>query len=189
MGDSNKTLYLLIGNSILHWLRANRDKNNTIHSSGTKNKAPLLIIQGTEFNYMENIKHFPNREKKIKKSWRWAFQVSLMLQQCPLPRLPNSAGLVLQTPHTSGISSLGLFLPEIQHFTKPNSANFLQDEYVTYAVQHCSHGALCSVMATNNFKDCCGCSNTSKKQHLRSESLRSHSQDPSNKYIPKDESA
>lgn len=57
--DSNKTFYVLIGNSILHGLKANRDKNNTIHSSGTKNKAPLLIIQGTEFNYMENIKHFP----------------------------------------------------------------------------------------------------------------------------------
>lgn len=67
LGDSNKTFYLLIGNSILHWLRANRDKNNTIHSSGTKNKAPLLIIQGTEFNYMENIKHFPNRKKNQEK--------------------------------------------------------------------------------------------------------------------------
>lgn len=48
-----------MGNGILHRLKANRDQNNTTHSSGTKNKVPLLIMQGTEFNYMENIKHFP----------------------------------------------------------------------------------------------------------------------------------
>lgn len=40
-------------------MKTNRLKNNTIHSNGTKNRAPLLIIQGTEFNYRENIKSFP----------------------------------------------------------------------------------------------------------------------------------
>lgn len=90
--DSNKTFSVLIGNGILHWLKANRDKN-TIHSSGTKNKAPLLIIQGTEFNYMENIKHF-QKKKNIKKSWRWDFQAPLMLQQCPLLRYQNNTELL-----------------------------------------------------------------------------------------------
>lgn len=32
-----------------------KEKNNTIHNSATKNKARLLIIQGTDFNYTENI--------------------------------------------------------------------------------------------------------------------------------------
>lgn len=32
-----------------------KKKNNAILNSATKNKSPLLIIQGTDFNYTENI--------------------------------------------------------------------------------------------------------------------------------------
>lgn len=84
-----------------------------------------------------------------------------------------------QTPNTAKQALLAWdrFCPKIKHLNKPNSANFLQDERVTYAVQHCSQRAFCSEMSTSNFKDWCS-SNTFKKHHLRSESLRSHSQDP-----------
>lgn len=128
MGDSNKTFYLLIGNSILHWLKANRDKNNTIHSSGTKNKAPLLIIQGTEFNYMENIKHFPNR-KKISRKAGDELSSAFNAPTVPSAEAPQQCWVRAPAPNTAHNQASLLWDPFCQNWalTTPNSAKFLQD--------------------------------------------------------------
>lgn len=52
-----------MSDSVFQGVKTYRLKNNTIHSNGTKKEAPLLIIQGTEFNYRENIKRFPKLEE------------------------------------------------------------------------------------------------------------------------------
>lgn len=58
--NHNTTLCVLIGDSFWHWLieqhrLKKKKKKPPSTNSATKNKAPLLIIQGTDFNYTENI--------------------------------------------------------------------------------------------------------------------------------------
>ena len=56
--NHNTTFCVLIGDSFWHWLIEQyrlKKKKPPSTNSATKNKAPLLIIQGTDFNYTENI--------------------------------------------------------------------------------------------------------------------------------------
>lgn len=63
--------------------RPNKKKPST--NSATKNKAPLLIIQGTDFNYTENTA-FKNtfQTAMADRGVSEISKTSVMLQQCPL---------------------------------------------------------------------------------------------------------
>lgn len=117
----------------------------------------MLIIQGTEFNYMENIKHFPNRGKKKKNQEKQEMSLSSAFNAPTVPsaEAPKKCWISAPAPNTANQASLlwDRFCLKLNPLQKPNSAKFLQDERVTYALQHCTQRAFCSEMATTNFED------------------------------------
>lgn len=85
--NSNTTSNVLIGNNFgngYSWAQTTKKKKKKPSTnSATKNKARLLIIQGTDFNYTENIT-FKNTSKCKGREKLRIKNTSIMLQQCPL---------------------------------------------------------------------------------------------------------
>lgn len=86
--NCNTTLLYFIGDSFgtgyksTAWKKKNKTPST---NSATKNKAPLLIIQGTDFNYTENIAFkITFQTAKADREANEAIEHFFMLQQCPL---------------------------------------------------------------------------------------------------------
>lgn len=73
----------------------------------------------------------------------------------PSAEAPKKCWISAPAPNTANQASLlwDRFCLKLNTLQKPNSAKFLQDERVTYALQHCTQRAFCSEMATTNFED------------------------------------